>query len=169
MSLIRNSLPLILSIGVLAGCASAPPEEQTSKPSPTSPAAATKAAQMKMKKGLPAQELQPGECGLFLWTRRESPEFVFFSKAGEETALFWMEGNALTLQRTGVAGTVFGQELTEQFFALPDGRTMELRMEPGDLLVSGQRVPEASIRVRDDNGWETLIPVAGVTGCQPDA
>lgn len=119
------------------------------------------------KSGLAAQSLNPGECGLFLWTRRESPEFVFFSKSGTETAKFWYDKAEQALNRTGAGGDVFGQQLTEQFFSLPDGRTLELDMTPGDLLVGGQRVPEATLKVLDADGWATMIPAAGVTVCQP--
>ena len=45
---------------------------------------------------------------------------------------------------------------------------VELRMEPGEQLVGGQRVPEASLTVIDSEGWRTMIPVAGVTACQPE-
>ena len=117
--------------------------------------------------GLPAQTLSAGECGLFLWTRREQPQFVFFSKAGTESALFWADNGAQTLSRTGVGGEIFGQQLTEQNFALSDGRSIELRMTPGEQLVGGQRVPEATLTVIDGEGWRTLVPVAGVTVCQP--
>lgn len=119
------------------------------------------------RKGLPAQELLPGECGLFLWTRRENPEFIFFSKAGSETAVFWLDDAVQNLSRTSAGGDIFGQQLTEQTFVLQDGRKMEMSMVPGDMLVGGQRVPEVSIRVLDAEGWATMIPAAGVTVCQP--
>ena len=119
------------------------------------------------KTGLPAQKLDPGACGLFLWERRESPDFVFFSKGASEEALIWYEGETHSLTRMGVSGDVFGQFLTEQTYTMSGGRVVQLTMTPGDLLVGGQRVPEASMKVVDSEGWSTLIPVAGVTACQP--
>lgn len=119
------------------------------------------------RRGLPPQDLQAGECGLFLWTRRETPEFIFFSKSGTETASFWLDKEEHALSRTGVGGQVFGQQLTEQFFVMSDGRKVELEMTPGEMLISGQRIPETLVRVIDAEGFKTVIPAAGVTVCQP--
>lgn len=120
------------------------------------------------RKGLDPVALNEGDCGLFLWTRREQPQFVFFSRAGEETARFWFEDSSLELSRTALGGDVFGQQLTEQDFVTADGRSIELRMTPGDQLIGGQRIPEASLTLVDAEGWKTLIPLAGVSACQPD-
>ncbi|MAK62214.1 MAG: hypothetical protein CMK09_14690 [Ponticaulis sp.] len=120
------------------------------------------------RKGLDPVALEVGECGLFLWTRREQPQFVFHSRAGTETARLWFDGATLDLNRTALGGDVFGQQLTEQDFAMSDGRAVQLRMTPGDQLIGGQRVPEASLTVIDAEGWKTLIPLAGVTACQPE-
>ena len=167
-------LPIIASLVVsMAACTTVtdpvnPQPEVTPSAKKQGADQVTKAGVAKTKTGLPAQVVNPGECGLFLWTRRESPEFVFFAIAGTEQAKFWYEKTELALVRTGAGGDVFGQELTEQVFKLPDGRTLELEMKPGDLLVSGQRVPEATLRIKDAEGWSTLVPAAGVTMCQPN-
>ena len=163
----KRSIALSLSglVLMLAGCETVPSDDKTVPP--TSASAAVAAGLSGVREGLPPQELQVGECGLFLWTRREQPQFVFFSKSGEETAKFWTEGREIALDRTGLGGEIFGQQLTEQDFSDAAGKTYELRMTPGDLLVSGQRVPEATITVMDAEGWKTLIPLAGVSACQP--
>lgn len=149
----------ILSLGILlSGCSTT----DNAAPTPT----ARSVAESAPRAGLPAQSLEAGECGLFLWTRREQPQFVFFSKAGSENALFWVDNGSQMLSRTGVGGDIFGQQLTEQNFALSDGRSVELRMVPGEQLVGGQRVPEATLTLIDGEGWRTLVPVAGVTVCQ---
>ena len=74
----------------------------------------------------------------------------------------------MELSRTALGGDVFGQQLTEQDFVTADGRSIELRMTPGDQLIGGQRIPEASLTLVDAEGWKTLIPLAGVSACQPD-
>lgn len=148
-------LPLLAGCAGLFGQGSREvPEERTERVQPPRP-------------GLSPQELQAGECGLFLWTRRESPEFIYFSKAGTETALIWLDKEEHALSRTGVGGEVFGQQLTEQYFVMADGRQVELEMTPGDMLISGQRIPEVLVRVIDGEGFKTVIPAAGVTVCQP--
>lgn len=151
--------------GLLLGACATP--EAAPKPPPTSANALAVAGMEDAREGLPAQELKIGECGLFLWTRREDPQFVFFSRSGEETAEYWFQGAQVSLNRTALGGDIFGQQLTEQDFADASGKSYQLRMTPGDMLVSGQRVPEASMTITDSEGWKTLIPLAGVTACQP--
>ena len=118
--------------------------------------------------GLPAQDLAAGECGLFLWTRRDDPAFVFFSKSNDPAAMVWYEDNAQNLTLAGVDGEVFDQEYTNQTFTF-EGKTSLLRLSltPGQKLVDGRRVPEASIRIIDAEGWETVIPAVGITACRP--
>ena len=156
----------IVFLLLLLGCTNIP-QENGAQPLQNA-SAKVKGGLVVPDKGLPAQTLQPGECGLFLWTRREQPEFVFFSGGSSEKALFWNEGAILALKRVRYGGDVFGQQLTEQGFASEDGRDIQLTMTPGDELVSGQRVPVASLQITDSEGWKTMVPVAGVAACQPE-
>lgn len=121
----------------------------------------------KVQTGLSPKSLPPGECGLFLWSKSETPDFVFYSRAGSETADFWYEKQERKLTRTGVSGEVFGQQLTRQLFTLEDGRAVALEMTPGELLVGGQRVPQASFKITDAEGWVTMMPAVGASVCQP--
>lgn len=157
-----KSVSGLFGLMLLVGCVSA-----TSNPATPPVTSAAIAAAETPRAGLPAQTLEAGECGLFLWTRRQQPEFIFFSKVGTERGEFWDGEKAIALSRTGFGGDIFGQELTEQTFVTGDGRTAKLSLVPGDQLVSGQRVPEASITIIDAEGWSTLIPAAGVSVCQP--
>ncbi len=118
---------------------------------------------------LPARTLEPGACGLFLWTRRENPKFVFFKPSALPEAELWHDGKMQTLVQTSTGGRVFGQEFTEQSFTTA-GKTMpvSLTLLPGETLVGGQRVPEGNIRITSPDGWELIVPVAGVFVCQPD-
>lgn len=148
----------------VAACSSVP---VTAPEAPTSASALAQQGQTNSRKGLPPQTLAPGECGLFLWTRREQPSFVFFSRTGTESASVWLDGQEVDAQRTSFGGDIFGQELTEQGFSLPDGKEVQLNLSPGELLVGGQRIPEATMTVIDLEGWKTMTPVAGVSVCQP--
>ncbi len=167
MKPILSSAALAIFLVGLSGCSNRMAEPSGTMAAPGARQVA-EAGFARSEKGLSPQTLSAGECGLFLWTRREEPSFIFFSKGGTETAKFWYEGGEKPLMRTGVGGDIFGQQLTSQVFQLPDGRSVELSMEPGELLVGGQRVPEASFRIIDAEGWATMLPAAGVTVCQPE-
>lgn len=166
MKILRNTGLIAVALLAISACSGRLDGSETAS---TKSATAVNAISEMPKDGLPAQELLPGECGLFLWTRSEDLKFIFFSKGGSDEALFWLDGESQALTRTGLGGEIFGQQLTEQTFRLPDGRIMELDMTPGEKLVGGQRVPMAKIRIIDADGWATMIPAAGVTGCQPES
>ncbi|WP_293611089.1 hypothetical protein [Ponticaulis sp.] len=166
---VRNVTIVSVFSLMLMACSSTTTNAQTSAEAPPGPNVPPAIARAQAPRaGLAPQTLAVGECGLFLWTRREQPEFVFFSKAGTEQAKFWHAGQTHELSRIAVGGQIFGQQLSEQDFSLPDGRSAELRMTPGEMLVGGQRIPEASLTIIDAEGWRTMIPVAGVTACQPE-
>jgi len=59
-------------------------------------------------KGLPPQELAPGECGLFLWSRTDTTRFVFFARAGANNALFLLEEEPKKLTKLVERGELFG-------------------------------------------------------------
>lgn len=133
----------------------------------TSAAALASTGVRASKQGLDAQSLNVGECGVFLWTRRQQPNFVFFSKAASGEAQYWHEGKTLNLKQTGLGGDIFGQQMTEQNFTSEDGTRVELRLTPGEELIGGQRIPEASITLIKPDDWKELTPLAGVSVCQP--
>lgn len=162
----KTSISVLITAMALGACAST--DTSSEAPAGNSASAAASAGVARAREGLPPQTMEPGECGLFLWTRREQPQFVFFALSGQDTAQYWLEGETIALSRTALGGDIFGQQLTEQDFADSAGRAYQLRMTPGDVLVGGQRIPEATLTMIDPEGWKTLVPLAGVSACQPE-
>ncbi len=122
-----------------------------------------------VRKGLGPQTLAPGECGLFLWTSGEQRKFVFFSKAGTETALVDLGGEAVRMSQTGADGEIFGQFMTNMQYKRPDeSDRLAVYVEPGDVLEKGQRTETARLTFIDEEGWEVIVPVAGVRACQDE-
>ena len=130
------------------------------------PAPATNTAS---KTSLDAQTLASGECGLFLWTLAEPRSFVFFSKAGSESALVLLNGEAVRMPQTDADGDLFGQFMTDMRYVLSGGdSTLSVFIQPGDQLEQGQRTQTARLTFTDAEGWETIVPVAGVRACQSE-
>lgn len=123
------------------------------------------------QRGLPAQTLDIGECGLFLWSVSGDPTFMFFSKATTQSATVLLGDRAETLRQVSTGGDIFGQFMTEQTWRAPSGQAVEVLLEPGEVLLDGQRVSGGRLKVVDAEGWETIIPVAGARACQaaPDS
>lgn len=158
----------ILSLGVmltLAGCQSGPADPQD-----------VRARMMAMKpaidsvpsSGLGPQELAPEECGLFLWSQTDVSKFIFFSKAQTGTALFAQGEEPIALTQTTAGGDIFGQFNTRMEYVSDDRRVVTLTLVPGEILQGGQRLDSGLLNLTDKDGWQTKLPVLGVSACQQE-
>ncbi len=115
---------------------------------------------------LERQQLDAGDCGLFLFAARPEPRFVFFSEAGKGTAKVVLNGKPTVFARSSTEGDVLDLHYTEQVFHSPV-ENVELKVTineavPGD---GGSQITKASIRISDSAGWKMVIPVGGATSC----
>jgi len=118
--------------------------------------------------GLGPQELDSGECGLFLWSKTDVSKFIFFSKALTETAVFAQGELPITLTQTTAGGDIFGQFNTRMEYISDDKRVLSLTLQPGEILQGGQRLENGLINLTDKEGWQTKLPVLGVRACQKE-
>ena len=118
--------------------------------------------------GLEAQQLAPGECGLFLWSKTDLTKFIFFSKALSGQAIIAQANGQTQLQQTGAGGDIFGQFNTKmQYAAKRPNQIVELSLKAGELLEGGQRLESGMLTTEGADGWRTKLPVLGVRACQP--
>lgn len=156
----KPSLLVALGLAVLAvsACSSTPQARDTSQGAAVSGVP---------ERGLPAQRLEYGSCGLFLWSLSGEPTFTFFSEATTGRANMLIGDQARELTQTGAGGDIFGQFTTRQVFSSPStGHTVDVQVEPGESLIDGQRVDNGRLKLIDAEGWETVIPVSGVRACR---
>ena len=118
---------------------------------------------------LPPQKLEPGECGLFLFTERPTPRFVFFGQSAKQQGLVRHYGDELELVMVESSGEVFDQTFSEQSFEAPS-KGIKIHVSLNEYVASdnGARVPSGSLRLTDAEGWVTVTPVAGATACNTD-
>lgn len=154
-----NKILLLSGLVLLGACASS-----GTKPASDTPAAVPEVAVTE----LPAQTLEPGKCGLFLWTRDEPRHFVLFYPAGDATAEAIVDGRRQTLKVDSQDGDVFGEFLTQMAFSRPDGNPVMLTLTPGEEIQGGRRVPLARMIYNNADGWEIITPLTGLTACQPE-
>ena len=115
---------------------------------------------------LPAQQLQPGECGLFLFAAKPTRRFVFFATASGKTGLMKLNGEMVTLVRTAGEGPVIDQHFTEQVYAAPAyGLTLTISIDLTSTALAGTRVDGGSMRLERQDGWKMVVPVGGATTC----
>lgn len=162
----KHALAAILGLSLaLVGCQSndADPAEERAKLLSLKPAINSVPSS-----GLGPQNLAPGDCGLFLWSQTDVSKFIFFSRALSGTALFAQGEIPIALTQAQAGGDIFGQFNTRMGYLAEDGRTLDLEIEPGDLLDGGQRIETGLLTMIDTQGWETKLPVLGVRACQQE-
>lgn len=150
---------------ILAACAT--PQGDAAGTRSGEAAAGSSVAPANFTKGLPAQSLQPNECGLFLWSANDISNFVFFARAGQPNVVAHIDGKTTDLAITGRAGDVFGQFFTEYKFATDDGEAVSLSYEPGQELTDGARIQSGALQYATADGWRMVVPVLGARVCQP--
>ncbi|WP_298914262.1 hypothetical protein [uncultured Algimonas sp.] len=124
----------------LAACSTTPDAEtvQASAPAPLA--------------GLAAQQLAPGECGLFGWDASPFRAFVFF--ATEEKALYHDGSQTMTLSPSGP-------------FPAEDYGPVQLDLGPEEPVNDSLRYASARITQKLDDGFTRVQPVAILQMCQP--
>ncbi len=116
---------------------------------------------------LPPQRLEAGECGMFLWLKREDAPLVLFQKARSQTAVMSLEGGLLTLERSSAEGPVMSVFFERQRFS-EGGFTASLtiRAERDAGIRNGLKVSSGSLSLSAGDGWSAALPIVGVIGCQ---
>ncbi len=110
---------------------------------------------------LPPQELQPGRCVTFLWTRTEVPKRI---------AMVDETNRTLRLARSG-AGR--GKQLMDIAQSAPgvfagNGYTVTVSLDFSDRqgLANGSLVDAGSLRVETPGQDGEVVPVGGIRACQ---
>jgi len=150
----------LVALACLGGCAST--GSVAASATDGGSAAGAKAA------SLPPQTLEPGGCGLFLWTRDDPRHFVLFFPAGGLEAEAMLNGRQQTLSVESQEGDVFGQFMTRMSMRDTDGERVSLTLAPGDEIEGGRKVPLARMISKDAEGWEIITPLTGLTACQAE-
>lgn len=135
----------------LSACANVPKEENL----PFSNAAAN-------INQLPAQTLQAGECGLFVWSADTDRRFILFAQSQKFTAMFHDGQAGNTLNIIAQDGTPTQKQFPEQSY--DSGQT--LRLFKAQAIDGGTRYKAGTISRKDESGWDSITPVIGVSTCR---
>ncbi|MBI1187121.1 MAG: hypothetical protein GC206_07295 [Alphaproteobacteria bacterium] len=116
---------------------------------------------------LEPQGLEAGRCGLFLWSRGERPEFVFVAYDQPAAARVKISGRERDLPRTAFSGAVLTGHFEQQTYA-QDGVTLDVQVRADETRTvrDGTIISDGVIRVIENNGWESVVPVGGMIACQ---
>ncbi|CAN1558664.1 hypothetical protein MCEMIH16_02531 [Caulobacteraceae bacterium] len=118
--------------------------------------------------GLPTQTLASGQCALFLWARTTPPRRVLMALQDPAIARIRLDGKSLDLPRVAAEGeALYGHFPVQRFEGEGVSVSVTIQMDARSGLVGGVVVPAGWLEYRDRKGWETIVPVAGMVGCQP--
>lgn len=149
----------------LAGCSFAGRGERTRAPEVRSQS--IEAGGLRLETLAP-QRMDAGQCGLFLWAQgSQQPAFIFAAFNEPAEARVRPNGRERTLARTAVDGQAYSGVYENQTFT--DGRltvTVEVTFDPNRALRDGAVVDHGVLRLRNEDGWETILPIGGMAACQ---
>lgn len=116
---------------------------------------------------LDPQALEPGRCGLFLWSRGEQQEFVFVAYDEPALARVKLGGREREMPRTAFSGGVLTGHFEQQIYAAEGVRLeVQVRADEQRSVRDGAIIGDGVIRIIEDNGWESVVPVGGMIACQ---
>jgi hypothetical protein len=116
---------------------------------------------------LKSQKLTPGRCSLFLWSKTERPVFVLFATEDPAQALVKIDGREYRMSRKTASGdAIFGHYEKQSFVGGKFRFDLDLTYERNDKVQDGAIIERGVLRSRDKAGFETILPVGGMIGCQ---
>jgi hypothetical protein len=118
---------------------------------------------------LPPQPLEPGKCGMFLWARAEQPIFFMFvpNEPAPVSAKVRVAGRDKLLPRQRFGGELSSGHFSFQVFQENDVQIeVDVAFDLDRPLQHGTMLKDGVVRVADDKGWSTIVPVVGLVGCQ---
>jgi len=151
--------PVLLALVLVAGPALAAPKPQKA-PAPNDG-------------GVPFQEiaqqqLAPGQCALFLWARTSPARRILMATQNPASARIALKGKTLDLPLTAWDGEAhLGIHELQTFTAGGVTLTVRFNGQPRQGLIGGLVAEDGSVEMRDTQGWETVVPAAGMIACQP--
>lgn len=116
---------------------------------------------------LDAQELKPGQCALFVWSRSARPVFILFAPDNPSRATARVDGREQQFERKATSGARVLGHFERQTFA--GGRyafEIELAYDTDHPIQDGALIRQGVLRHRDSKGNLTVVPVGGMIGCK---
>jgi hypothetical protein len=116
---------------------------------------------------LAPQKLAPGQCALFLWANTAPARRILMATQNPASARVVMKGKTLDLPLTAWDGEQVMGLYEEQTFT-GQGLTLivRFRAEAPRGLVGGVVARDGSVELKGIDGWETVVPAAGMIACQ---
>jgi len=135
-------------------------------PGPAAPARASSSVRATMLLTLPPQEMNKGECTIFLWAKQDNRPLVFTQNIATDQAKVLISGQALIMKRDQASEAVLPGFYTRQHYS-GNNVTLDIRLIPGEgrNLYEGIKIPNGIMTVKNADKSESIISVSGLLGC----
>jgi len=117
------------------------------------------------KMSLPAQTLQTGECGLFVWAASPAKPFILFSEQAKARALWFNESQEPLTLIESAGGNSYGQSSINAY-QRTNGQTLALSLTDAEAIEGGMRYKSGTLSYMTSDGWGKVVPVIGLAACQ---
>lgn len=118
------------------------------------------------KRGLPAQKLKSGACAMFLWGAGHGRPLQFYQDASVGNARLAINPATLAKRERSEQQIVEGFYANQMFRQGDLQITVTVKPAPSRNVLKGIPIPTGRMVVKEANGRETIIPVAGLFGCR---
>jgi len=153
---------VIAAAWLLSACAISP----SSAVAPIGPTSLPDGSARELQLGtLAPRKLASGECGMFLWAKTSERNLVFFNARGGSGHMV-LGGREIEVVRGSAEGQeILGQYETQIFRHQDISIEIQIQFERRPGLARGAIIPQGALRLKRDDGWESIIPVGGLVGC----
>jgi hypothetical protein len=115
--------------------------------------------------GLSEQNLETGECAVFLWAASGKREFVYFQKQDSATGKYYRDETTMVIT-TGDNTSSLGDARSLDFaYTGPAGEKIIVTGGYGGEIEGGLKIAPATIKIETKDGWEQITPATGVFAC----
>jgi hypothetical protein len=157
----------VAAILALAACASGASEKGAAKPLPSKTVVTANNADPVSVMALSTRNLPSGSCGMLLWMVQQGKPVMMFRALQEGGAEMTVDEQPTMLQAVARNGEQRFGVFTNQDYATEDGRIkVSVRSTFGRPFDGGNYIDEAIVTVINAEGWEKIIPAAGLAGCR---
>ncbi len=115
---------------------------------------------------LPAQQLAPGACGVFLFEARPPNHFAVFEDEAARIMKIVHAGQVYEIRFSDQPGAFLpGEDYRRAFEAREENLTFLLSGRVGENTAAGRRIEDVILTARQLDGTRTVRPLTGVRRC----
>ncbi|MEO1041010.1 MAG: hypothetical protein AAFX52_01845 [Pseudomonadota bacterium] len=162
---------LLMACG-LAGCASNDAQKRSTDASSNALFGRVQTVQTEAPDPSPLanSSIPSGQCGMILWSQMGARTVPIFRSVGITKASMTVEQEPIDFILADQSGVIrLGMAEQQDFVSGPSNNGpvgAKLRFEWGQAFPGGSYVQRGTLTVSGADGWERVMPVAGIAGCK---